>query len=626
MRSNRFAAAARLLAAVATCGAAAASAQGTLADLSLEQLSNIQVTSMGKRVQRLAEVPGSVYVIGQEDIRRSGATSLPEVLRLAPNLHVARADANQYAIAARGFNSVLANKMLVLIDGRTVYSPLFSGVFWEAQDLPLQDIERIEVLSGASGTLYGSNAFNGVINVITRHAGETPGWLATLAAGSEDRVASLRYGHTTDAGLSWRLYARHAGRDASELGSGTAVRDASSRKTVGFRMDRPGKGSELTVQGDAYEGSIDQAPSARRIAGANLLARYGFDLGDGGRAQLQGFYDRSERRQPGVIDNTLDTFDVDFQHVLRPRDGHELLWGTGLRWLDDRVTNLTPAVLAFRPADRRLRLWNVFAQDEIALGPKFKLTLGLKAEHNDYTGLEWLPNARLAWDVAPRHLLWTALSRTIRAPSRVDRELFVTGAASLAGPDFRSEVAKVFEVGYRAQPRESLSYSLTLYHHRFDRLRSTDIVPGGTSINNNFEGHLTGIETWGRWRLAEGWRATASYVHERQRIAPAAGTAPFGGTAQLGNDPRYRAGLGLSWDIRSNMELDMQLRRVGALPNPNVPAYTAVDARFGWRLNPAFELSVTARNLTDSAHAEWGNAINRAEMRRAIILKATWRL
>ncbi|MEP6791823.1 MAG: TonB-dependent receptor plug domain-containing protein, partial [Ramlibacter sp.] len=254
--------------------AGAAGAQtlaANLADLSLEQLSNVEVTSVSKRVQRLADVAGSVYVISQEDIRRSGATSLPEALRLAPNLQVARADANQYAITARGFNSVLANKMLVLVDGRTVYSPLFSGVFWEAQDVMLEDVERIEVLSGSGGTLYGSNAVNGVINIITRSAAETQGVLASAGFGSQDRVLAARYGGTGSTGTHYRLYAKQSGRDNSETANGAAVRDGSSKSLAGFRVDRGESRDQFTLQGDAYESRIDQAPERRRVSGANLL-------------------------------------------------------------------------------------------------------------------------------------------------------------------------------------------------------------------------------------------------------------------------------------------------------------------------------------------------------------------
>jgi iron complex outermembrane recepter protein len=613
-----------LLAALALASSGAGASEH-LADLSLEQLARIEVTSVGRRVQRLSEVAASVYVISREEIRRSGAGSLPELLRLAPNLQVARADANQWAVTARGFNSVLSNKLLVLVDGRTVYSPLFSGVFWEAQDLLLEDIERIEVLSGPGGTLWGSNAVNGVINVVTRSALDTPGSFAGVGLGTEQRVAGARHGGTTEAGTAWRVYGKRSLRDNTETAAGTPIRDAARRSQGGFRSDRTEGRSQLTLQGDLYESTIDQAPAARRIAGANLLARYSRELAGGGQAQLQAYFDRTERDQPGAVRERLDTFDVEWQHLARPAAGHQLLWGAGLRRQQDDLDNLAPATLAFVPADRTLDLWNVFAQDEYTVAPGLRATLGLKLEHTDYTGSEFLPNARLAWDVAPDHLLWAAVSRTVRAPSRIDRD-FVTPVLNLGGADFRSEVARVYELGLRGQPRPELGYALTLFRHEFDRLRSIDARPGGAAMGNSFEGTVQGLEGWARWRVSDHWRLNASYVHQRPSFRAAPGTAPLVGTASLGNDPRHRASLGASVDLAAGVELDVQLRRVGALPDPAVPGYTALDARLGWRVRPDVELSVSARNLGDRRHPEWGQPLSRAEIERSLFFKLAWRL
>jgi iron complex outermembrane receptor protein len=250
----------------------------------------------------------------------------------------------------------------------------------------------------------------------------------------------------------------------------------------------------------------------------------------------------------------------------------------------------------------------------------------VKAEHNSYTGLEWLPNARLAWQAAPDQLAWLAISRAVRTPSRVDRDVF-TPQLNLGGADFDSEVARVFEAGFRSQPATGISYSLAVFHHDFERLRSVDVTAGGLAFGNSFRGHLNGFEGWGRWRVNDHWRLQAGYVHQKLRLAPRAGavTAPAG-IAQLGNDPRTRAQLGVAWDFAANMELDLHARYVGALPSPAVPSYTAIDLRWGWRLRPDLELSVTLRNLTDRRHAEWGAAANRAEIERALLFKAVWRL
>lgn len=604
-------------------GAAEPRAAGSLADLSLEQLSGIEVTTVSKRVQRLADVAGSVYVISAEDIRRSGAVTLPEALRLAPNLQVARADANQYAISARGFNSVLANKMLVLIDGRTVYSQLFSGVFWEERDILLEDVERIEVLSGSGGTLYGTNAVNGVINILTRSADATRGTLVKLAAGNDDRVAGLRHGAEGPAGFNWRVYAKRNLLDANALASGAPLRDASRRTRVGFRADRTLERSLLTLQGVAYDNTIDQVPAARVVSGWNLLGRYTRDLGDAGQLQWQAYIDRTERDQPNAIRDHLDTVDIEFQHVWQATPAHQLFWGAGWRRQDDRVTNLVPATLALLPERTRRDLWYAVLQDEWALRPGLRLTFGLKAEHNDHTGLEWLPNLRAAWQVAPDQLLWAAASRAVRAPARVDREFFSPAVAG--GPAFVSETARVFELGLRGQPRPALSYAVTLFHHRFDDLRSLDRTGSVNTVNNNYEARLTGVEAWGQWRASEALRLKAGYVHQRLRAGAKPGTAPLLGVSSLGNDPRDRVTLGLSWDVAPRLEFDANLRHMGALPEPRVPAYTALDLRWGWQVRPGLELSLTARNLTGS-HPEWGLAPNRVEFGRSVLLKAVWRM
>ncbi|MGV3570494.1 MAG: TonB-dependent receptor plug domain-containing protein [Ramlibacter sp.] len=603
-----------------------AAASASLADLSLEQLSAIEVTSVGKRVQRLADVAGSVYVINQEDIRRSGATTLPEVLRLAPNLTVARADAAQYAITARGFTSVLANKILVLIDGRTVYSPLFSGVFWEVQDVLLEDIERIEVLSGAGGTLYGSNAVNGVINIITRAASDTLGTVAKGAAGNRERSVSARHGGGSAADLPWRLYAKRHEAETSRFANGTAVGDAMHRTQAGFRADRAREQDQLTVQGDIYQGEVDQAAGARAFAGANLLGRWTREHGAGRRTQLQAYWDRTERDQPGSVHDRLDTFDLEVQQTSRPAEGHDLLVGAGYRWQNDRLENLAPALLRFVPSDRQLRLGSLYAQDEFSVAPGLRMTLGIKAEHNSYTGLEWLPTARLAWQASPGHLLWASASRAVRTPSRIDREVFLA-ALPLGGTSFDSEVAKVYELGYRAQPRASVSYAVTLFHHQFERLRSVDLLAGGTAFGNNHDVRLNGVESWGSWRIVDAWRLQASYAHQRMRVGTRPGSPVVPGTAtQLGNDPRNRARIAIGWDVNPRMELDLAVRYVGRLPAPQVPAYTAVDLRWGWRVRPDLELSLTVRNLTDPSHPEWGVAGFRAEVPRSVIARAVWRL
>lgn len=606
--------------AAAQQGAAAQSVAANLVDLSLEQLTRIEVTSVAKRPQTLASVAGDVYVISRADIRRSGATSLPEALRLAPNLQVARADANQYAISARGLNSVLADKMLVQIDGRVIYSPLFSGTFWEVQDVMLEDIERIEVLSGSGGTLYGSNAVNGVINIITRSAAETQGTLLSVGGGNEDKSLAARWGATTSGGTSYRIYAKRTLRSNTER-AGVPLRDAARLTQAGFRADQTEGGTRITLQGDAYDGAIEDGTSERTVSGANLLGRWTGRVGMG-TAQFQAYVDRAQRDAPASVRDVVDTIDLDYQHAFDTRGAHQVLVGGGWRSQHDKVVNHNPARLALLPDERRLELWNVFAQDEYALRKDLRLTLGLKLEHNDYSGLEYLPSARLAWDVAPNHLLWAAASRSVRTPSRIDRDL-VAPILPAGSPNFQSEVAQVYEAGWRAQPTAAVSWAMTVFHHDFSKLRSVDPTIGGGTLNNNFEGRLNGLSVWGTWRVSDVWRLSASHVYQRLRLQAVPGVAPPQSIAALGNDPRNRTMIGSSFDLGANTELDLQLRHVSALPNPVVPAYTALDARVGWRLSPTLELSLAARNLNQSSHAEWNTLV---DLRRSIYLKAVWRL
>jgi iron complex outermembrane receptor protein len=601
-----------------------------LADLSLEQLSNIEVTSVSRRAESLSDAAASIYVISAEDIRRSGAKTLPEALRLAPNLQVARADTNQYAITARGFNSVLANKMLVMIDGRIVYSPLFSGVFWEAQDVMLEDVLRIEVISGPGATQFGSNAVNGVINVLTRPANETQGALATASIGKRQRDAALRYGGELESGGHYRVYGKFSDRGGSVLTNGAPVGDASDIAQVGFRTDWSRTGNELTLQGDAYRSDIDQVPgSARKISGMNLNARWNRALSDTSGMRLQVYFDRTERDQPGTIRETLDTLHGDFQHRSTPREGHLLLWGADIRRSWDTIENVNPAALGFRPASRNLTWASAFVQDAISLLEHLVLTLGIKAERNDYTGTELLPSARLAWKAAPNHLLWSALSRAVRAPSRVDREFFIPANPPFllaGGPNFRSEVVNVFEVGYRAQYSTRLSYSVSAYRQSYDKLRTTELQPGGAVFANNITGHVDGVEAWGNLRMSDTWRLSAGQVFQSKKLGLKPGSTDTAGLAALGTDPEHWTTLRTSHDFGSGHELDVMARHIGQLANGPVPAYTAVDVRWGWMARKDLELSLTGQNLFDRRHVEWGSAVNRAEMERGFYLKAAWRL
>jgi iron complex outermembrane receptor protein len=622
-------------------GAACAPASGkpiaSLTEMSLEQLSNVMVTSVSRQEELLSGAAASITVISADDIRRSGATTLPEALRLAPNLQVARIDSRNYAVTARGFNNALENKLLVLIDGRTVYSPLFSGVFWDAQDVVLEDIARIEVISGPGSTLWGANAVNGVINVITRSAAETQGGLLSAGAGRRDRNGAIRYGGAFSNGGHYRVYGKHAEDDDTSTAGGARLRDGWRRDQAGFRMDWKQSASDgLTVQGDAYSARLHQAGTRDiYVTGANLLGRISRRLDNGSDIKLQMYLDYTRRDQPGSLVEKLTTADLDFQHASKPNDKHNVVWGGGYRLALDRVDN--DVNFAFLPGTFNMHWANLFAQDEVALSDSLRLTVGGKIERNPYTGVEFLPTVRMAWKPSEHRLLWTSLSRTVRAPSRIDRDFFAPTTPAVVGgvpqyvigggPNFVSETANVLELGYRSRPSPRFSYSATAFYSAYDHLRTLEPNPAGPGFvfANMAEGRTRGIELSATWQASPAWRLTGGLVTQRVDVKLKPGSADLTGTTVIANnDPASYWTLRSSYDISDNKDLDITLRHVGTLPRPEVPAYTELDVRFGWRVTPAFELSVTGQNLLHPEHAEFGAAATRSQIARNIYVKATW--
>jgi iron complex outermembrane receptor protein len=599
-----------------------------LADLSLEQLANVVVTSVSRRSERLSDVSASIYVITAEDIRRSGAGTLPQALRLAPNLQVARADANQWAVSARGFNSVLTNKLLVLIDGRTVYSPLFSGTFWEVQDLLLDDVDRIEVVSGPGGTMWGTNAVNGVINIITKSALETEGAVLRGGWGNTTRAAAGRIGGELGKGFHARAWGKFVEQDHYERGDRSDIFDNSDRRHGGVRLDWEKGSNAFTVEGGGYDEDIAQAIGVRQLQGWHLLGRWARQTDAASSMQVQAYYDRTDRDQPGSLIDALDTWDVEFQHGFRPLAAHDVFWGAGYRYQWDAVDNTNPGTLAFVPDDRALRTIHVFAEDGIRLTRQLHADLGIKAEHNVYTGWEVLPTLRFSLKPRPSHLLWGSLSRAVRAPSRIDRDFFVPGTPPYllaGGPDFVSEVSRIAELGYRGQPSPAVTLALTTFIHEHERLRSLEPGPDGPEWGNKIHGTTRGVEGWLRWRVRPSWALTAGGVAQRQRLALDSDGNDLGGLPSLGNDPDFWYGVRSALDVGPKLEIDAAFRRVGRLPLPYVPAYSTMDLRLAWWLRPAFELAVTGRNLFERSHPEWGLAPGRAEVARSVFVALRWR-
>lgn len=580
--------------------------QRNIGDMTLEELSNLEVTSVSKKRERLSDAAASIAVITGEAIRRSGARSLPDALRLAPNLLVAQINATQYAISARGFNSSTANKLLVMIDGRTIYTPLYSGVFWDAQHVMLQDVDRIEVISGPGGTLWGANAVNGVINIITKKTDASTGNAFDAMAGNAGRTVALRHGAALDGERGgYRIYAQFEHWRHSERANGAAVQDAWQHAQMGFRTDLRDGPDQLTAQGDAYRGSAEQtAPGRVRLTGAHLLARWTRRHDDGAALRVQAYLDRTTRDVPGTYGEQLNTVDVDLQYTLAASDDQHTVLGGGYRVGANRVSN--SAVLAFLPPERTLRWANLFVQQERALQPDLRLIMGIKAETNSYTGLEVLPSVKLAWKLPQERLLWAGLSRAVRAPSRLDVELYAPAKPPyfLAGnPDFRSEIATTLDIGWRANEGGAFNYAVTAFYSRYTQLRSFRVLPGGAYLfENQFRGRVSGLEGWGSYTVAPHWSLNAGMLLLNEHFS-----GPATSLASLGNDPHGQFSLGSRFNIGADKEFDLTLRRVGRLSTPQVPAYTALDAHFSWRISAAVEATLTGRNLTGARHQEFAS-------------------
>lgn len=599
-----------------------------LADLSLNELANISITSVSKKSEPLADAAASVYVITADDIRRSGATSLPEALRLAPNLQVAQINALQWAITARGTNATSADKLLVLIDGRIVYTPLYSGVFWDAQNVMLEDVDRIEVISGPGGTLWGTNAVNGVINIITRKAQDTPGLLVTAGGGRPGTGAAVRYGGHLENGGDYRIYGHVFDRYDTSTSMGNPASDDWNMSQLGFRSDWSGEDRQFTLQGDTYQGSEAQRlPGRATLSGTNLLSHWQNKLEGGSALSLLAYYDETRRYEPGLFGETLNIADLEFQQSFPAISSQNIIWGASYRYAQDDVQNLNGASLAFLPAQAELAWTSLFSQDEIDLNSHLRLILGGRLEHNPYTGTDFLPNARLAWNVAPDSLLWTAASRVVRAPSRLDTDLYAPGQPpyTLVGnPDFQSETANVYEIGYRAQPQPAWSYSITGYHYDYSHLRTVNLASSGAlTLGNDMTAKDNGIELWGSYQPLSNWRLSAGFTGLREQRTLSGNALPSSINSE-GNDPATQWFLRSSYDFAGGEQLDLIVRRIAALPNPAIPAYTAADLRVGWTLGDHITCSVVARNLFGPPHIEFGNPATASEFGRGLYARLSW--
>jgi iron complex outermembrane recepter protein len=602
-----------------------------LTNLSIEELANVTISSVSKSSESLSRAPAAIFVISRDDILRSGARSIPEILRLAPNLHVAQITASSYAISARGFNGSLANKLLVLIDGRSVYTPLYGGVYWDMQDVMPEDIDRVEVISGPGATLWGANAVNGVINIITRKSGERTGASVAALAGNVDREARAQYDGSLSGDLTYRVYAKGSLLSASRTVTGADANDGWSRRQGGFRADWSPGADTVTLQGDLYGANEQQSGAPdQSVAGRNLLTRWTHPLNGGSQVQVQAYYDET-RRFTG--DNgggfVLDMYDLEVQHDFQLANWNNIVWGAGERISAYQITNI--AELLFAPSGRRLHLSDAFIQDTLSLTDVLKLTLGVKDEIEPYSGPEIMPSARISWQATQKAFVWSAVSRAVRAPTPFDVDLveklgsvvFLTGSSA-----FQPEKLVAYEVGARAQPSASVSFSISAFYNDYDDLRSIELAANGRILplhfDNRMEGETHGVELWANYQLAAWWRLAAALTIQREGLRFKPGSAQLGGLALAGDDPSHQASLRSSVSLSDRINVSSDLRYVGVLPDPKVPQYFEFNTSLGWKASKYLEVSLSGRNLLHPRHQESSAPPLNNDVRRSGFVETRW--
>jgi iron complex outermembrane receptor protein len=617
-----------------------------LTGLSLEELLNVELTLATRRVQKMFDASAAVYVVTAEDIRRSGATSLPEALRMVPGLHVARVGSSRWAISARGFTDEFANKLLVQIDGRTVYTPLFAGVYWDSQDVLLEDVERIEVVRGPGASLWGANAVNGVINIVTRGAAATQGVLVTAAGGSADRaIAGVRYGGAFGSHGHYRVYGKYFDRAGFDDTSGLDASDSWSAFRGGARVEWKTARDAFELDGSAYaeDASWMSTVSTTRppysvtelarfdVNGGHVLGRLQRELSGGGQARLQAYYDRGERgdafERPDDYRERRFTFDLELQHALAPAGRHRLLWGLGYRRTSDRIGGT--GVFRFVPEARSLDLASAFAQDEIELaGGVARLLVGAKLEHNDFTGLELQPNVRLAVFPSERQMAWAAVSRAVRTPSRGDRGVrYVLSAfpdasgtlnevTYLGSESFASEELVAYELGYRARPSPRLSFDLAGFVNDYDGLRTVEPATPFPSedgarrvlpqvVRNGASGRTWGVELSTQWVAARWLRLAAGYTGLQVNLHPEASGGARSVRTDEGTSPRHQLHARAFADLPGSLELDAALYLCGALESRSVPAWSRLDVMLAWRPSEAVELRAGVQDAAGASQLEY---------------------
>jgi iron complex outermembrane receptor protein len=627
--------------------------------LRLEDLMNIQVTSVSKKQQTISQAAAAISVITQEDIQRSGATNIPDLLRMVPGLDVAQINANTWAISARGFNSQFANKLLVLIDGRAVYTPLLGGVSWETLDVPVEDIDRIEVILGPGGTIWGANAVNGVINVITKKTADTLGGVLTTGGGTQNQeFGTARFGAKIGDKTTFRLFTKYLNDSHFPDPSGLDGRDGWHLLHGGFRADtRLSAQDAVTVEGDLYAGSegativhsdlsISDNVNVQRLAGlsgGNLLGRWVHTFSGRSDMAAQVYFDRETRSGPESL-TVNNTIDFDFQHHLALGDRHDLIWGVGFRTSPDHTVGTIDQ--SWLPADRRFDLFSAFVQDEIALRPKrVFLTVGTKLEQNNFTGFDFQPSVRVAWTPDARHTLWAAISSADRIPARRDLNLSAVLAAMpgpaevvlYGNPNMKNEHVIAYEAGHRMQPYGWLSTDVSVFFNTYSRLESINLLPPyfapGSNppilvheahIGNEVEGHTGGFAMSANWKATRRWTLSPGYSFLALRLQ----TDPDRAADAQGSNPTHQAQLRSRIQLLRGLTWDTNAYFVGRLPDQFLPSYTRLDTQLTWSLGENLKLALVGQNLLRDRHQEFNGSlqvVNSTQVKRGAYAQLRWR-
>ena len=636
--------------------------EGQLKGLSLEQLGNIEVTTASKEPVKVSRTPAAIYVITEEDIRRSGATSLPEALRLAPGVEVAQIDSVKWSIGIRGFGSRLSRAVLVVVDGRTVYSPLYAGVYWEVQDTLMEDVDRIEIIRGPGATIWGPNAVNGVINIITKNSKDTHGDLISAGGGNEQRFLNLRHGGGNGTNFNYRVYGKaftrgpefhpdHQNFDDWQMGQG------------GFRMDWDLQGGDTaTLQGDLYKGAIGESisvatePTVRpasvqqdgQVSGGNLLGRWSHVLKDGSDLQLQTYYDRTSRHEANLAE-IRDTFDIDFLHHKTLARRHELLWGAGVRFSAGRIPPVVSTIV-FTPENRTDKLYSAFVQDEIQLfgeGKGLWLTIGSKFLRTDFSSFDAEPSLRLLWTPSSHQTWWTSVTRAIRTASDVEETLTASGLAS-ANPltiirlepnrKFVPETMLGYEAGFRRLLASKLYVDIAAFHNRYDNLESVEsalplfqtsppqvVIP--LYLGNGLHGSTSGFEIAPDWRPLTWWRLDGSYAYLQMDLKPKLGSMDTStARATEGTSPHHQVVAQSALELPRSFEFSQTYRYVSDLPAQLVASYGTADVRLSWHHIRHFEFSLVGQNLLQPHHPEYGgDPTTLVGIKRNVYGAITWR-